>query len=70
MRPLERGTFQLAGARHSEPVPVHPWDQDFKPGFRLQAEPAVAAALGQRSDCPTLEESLETIRLINAIFVR
>ena len=68
MRPLETATFQLAGERRSQPVPVHPWDQDFKPGFRLQAEHAVASALGQRSDCPTLEEALETMRLIRAIF--
>ncbi len=70
MRPLERACIQLAGERRLQPVSVHPWDQDFKPGFRLQAEHAVAAALGQRSDCPTLEDALETMRLIWAIFAR
>lgn len=68
MRPLERAMFQRAGERHAETVPLHPWDQEFKPGFRLQAEAAVAAALGQPSDSPTLAESLETMRLIHAIF--
>ena len=70
MRPLEHAAFQLAGQRHLESVPTHRWDQEFKPGFRLQAEMAVAAASGQPSDCPTLEDSLETMRLIEAIFSR
>ncbi len=68
MRPLERATFQLAGQRTLEPVPVHHWDEEFKPGFRLQAEMAVAAALGRPSDSPSLEDSLQTMRLIKAIY--
>lgn len=68
LRPLERATFQLAGQRTLEPVPVHHWDEEFKPGFRLQAEMAVAAALGQPSDSPTLADSLQTMRLIKAIY--
>jgi predicted dehydrogenase len=68
LRPLERASYQLAGQRVLEPVPVHHWDEEFKPGFRLQAEMAVAAALGQSSDSPTLEDSLETMRLIKGIY--
>ena len=68
LRPLELAAFQLAGQRRLESVPVHHWDQQFKPGFRLQAEKAVAAALGQPSESPTLEDALETMRLIQAIY--
>ena len=68
MRPLEQASFQMAGERQAVSVPVHHWDQDYKPGFRLQAEMAVAAAVGEPSDSPTLGESLETMRLLQAIF--
>ena len=68
MRPLERAAYQLAGTRTLEPAPVHSWDEEFKPGFRLQAEMAIAAALGQPTESPTLEDSLKTMRLIQAIY--
>lgn len=68
MRPLEQASYQLAGERHSEQVPVHDWDREFKPGLRLQAEMAVATATGRPSTAPTLEESLKTMRLIQGIF--
>jgi len=68
MRPLERAAFQVWGERRLQPVEVHSWDRDFKPGLRLQAEMAVAAALGKPSDSPTLDEAMETMRLINEIF--
>ncbi len=68
MRPLERAAFQVWGERRLHPVEVHAWDDEFKPGFRLQAEQAVAAALGKPSACPTLYQAMETMRLIRAIF--
>lgn len=68
MRPLEQAAFQVWGDRRLQPVGVHPWDRDFKPGLRLQAEMAVAAALGKPSDSPTLHEGIETMRLISEIF--
>ena len=68
MRPLERASYQVAGERTLQPAPVHHWDEEFKAGFRLQAELAVAAALGQPSALPTLEDSLQTMRLIKAIY--
>jgi len=68
MRPLEQASFQLWGERKLQPVAVHKWDQNFKPGFRLQAENAVASALGRPSQSPTLDEAIETMRLINGIF--
>ena len=68
MRPLEQAAFQVWGERRLHPVEVHPWDRDFKPGLRLQAKMAVAAALGKPSDSPALDEAMETMKLINAIF--
>lgn len=49
-------------------VPPHDWDRQFKPGLRLQAEHVVAAARGERSEAPTIGESLRTMRFIEAIF--
>jgi len=68
MRPLEKLTCQEAG----QPIPVaieaHPWDRDFKAGFRLQAEQAVAAAREEPSQSATLADAIETMRLIAAIY--
>jgi len=68
MRPLERAAYQARGERQLHPVEMHPWDHQFKPGFRLQAQMAVAASLGESSDSPTLAEAMETMTLIAAIF--
>jgi predicted dehydrogenase len=68
LRPLEQAAAQAAGTRKLEPLPVHAWDQAFKPGFRLQAEHVVAAVRGQPSDAVALSEALETMRLIQRIF--
>ncbi|MCD4673166.1 MAG: Gfo/Idh/MocA family oxidoreductase [Anaerolineaceae bacterium] len=68
MRPLEQAAFQVAGSRKLESVEAHPWDATFKPGLRLQAEHAVRAALGEENDSVTLEESLESMRLVQRIF--
>jgi hypothetical protein len=67
MRPLEQLQTQVLGSRpvQVEPDPI---DSAFKPGFRLQAEHACAAALGGPSDSVTLEDSLETMRLVAGIF--
>ena len=68
MRPLECASVQLDGERHSEPLRTHTRDGEYKPGFKLQAEMAVAAAMGAPSESPSLEESLSTMRLVQAIF--
>lgn len=68
MRPLEQASFQLAGERQIHAVESHAWDREFKPGFRLQAEQAVAAARGLPSGAATLGDAMETMRLIAAIF--
>lgn len=68
LRPLERARFQRAGERLSHEVEVDAIDIDFKPGFRLQAELAVAAVRGETCLLPTLSDALATMRLIKLIF--
>ena len=67
MRPLERATYQNAGERTLNPVDPHAWDNDFKPGFRLQAERVAGAVCGDER-AVTLDDGLRTMRLIGAIF--
>lgn len=68
LRPLEQAAFQLRGERQLVSVAPDEWDREFKPGLRLQAEHAVAATRDERCDIPTIDESLRTMRLIEAIF--
>jgi predicted dehydrogenase len=68
MRPLEQAAFQLAGQRKLESVESHSWDQQFKPGLRLMAEQAVAAAQGFETELPTLKDSLKSMQLVKSIF--
>jgi predicted dehydrogenase len=68
MRPLEQAAFQNAGERRLQPVEVHAWDREFKPGFRLQAQQVIQALRGEPSSAPTLEQAMETMRLIAAVF--
>jgi predicted dehydrogenase len=69
LRPLEQGVTQRLGAG-PQPLDVHRWDADFKPGFRRQAEWAVAAARnGDAGGLATLSDALESMRLVHAMFV-
>ena len=60
--------LQNRGERKLNEVAADIRDTNFKPGFRLQAEMAVKAALGQPSDSPTLSDAMKTMRLIHQIF--
>ena len=68
VRPLERASVQKKHSRIAEMLPVHPWDTEFKPGLRLQAENAVFTALGKPSESPTLDDAIITMKNIEAIF--
>lgn len=68
MRPLEQATVQLYKSRKLDPLPAHQWDSDFKPGFRLQAEEAINAVRQQPTGLPTLDEGVETMKLVSAIY--
>lgn len=67
MRPLEQLTRQELGSPAAA-VEMHSRDKDFKPGFLAQAEAAVAAAQVHPSASVTLDQSVETMRLIAAIY--
>jgi hypothetical protein len=68
LRPLEQGAYQVRGERRLQAVEACAWDRDFKPGFRLQAEEAASAARGQPSRLASLDDAIETMRLIRAVF--
>jgi predicted dehydrogenase len=69
MRPLEQAVFQNRGERVLNPVDVHPWDKAFKAGFRRQAELSVDAAIrAGGAGLATLDDALETMRLVSRIF--
>lgn len=68
LRPLEQSGYQNAGERVLRPVQQSEWDRTFKPGFRLQAEEVCKAVQGQEGRAPSLEDAVESMRLIRAIF--
>jgi predicted dehydrogenase len=68
MRPLEKAFVQPQGERKTQELEGSAWDQEFKPGLRLQAENAVAAALGQASDSISLDDALQTMCLVRDIY--
>ena len=68
LRPVEKASYQLAGTRVLQPAPEDPWDSQFKPGLRRQAELAVMAAAGLPTELPTLGDALESMRLTRAIY--
>lgn len=68
MRPIEKAVYQLAGTRVLEPAADDPWDSQFKPGLRKQAELAVLAASGRPTELPTLRDALVSMRLTQAIY--
>lgn len=68
MRPIEKASYQLVGTRVLESVADDAWDTQFKPGLRRQAELAVLAAAGQETGLPTLQNALESMRLVKAIY--
>ena len=69
MRPLEKASYQLSGEKVLKPVEDNnAWDTQFKPGLRRQAELAVLAASGLRTELPTLQDALASMRLTQAIY--
>jgi predicted dehydrogenase len=68
MQPLEDATYQNAGERARHLIERSEEDKQFKAGFLLQARAAVAAVRGERSTIPSIDDSLQTMRLINQMF--
>jgi predicted dehydrogenase len=71
LRPVEQLTTQVLGSP-AETVTPDPRDKDYKPGFALQAEVVTALALGgthpRQAQLASLDESVETMRLVARIF--
>jgi predicted dehydrogenase len=69
MMPLEEASRQLAGQRRREAFERAAADVDFKPGLLKQADAVAKAVRGEPTEgLVTLAESLQTMRLIHAVF--
>jgi predicted dehydrogenase len=68
MRPLEQAFVQNYGSRKQEPVSISEWDTKFKPGLRVQAEEAIKAVSGKLHNLPTLDDALESMKLVKTIY--
>lgn len=68
LRPLEQAVFQDYKSRQIESLSVHPWDTQFKPGLRRQAEEAIRALEGEPHQLPTLEDGLQTMNIAARIY--
>jgi len=68
LRPLEQALVQLYQSRNLDALPAHLWDTQFKAGLRLQAEEMLNALNGLPHSLPTLENGLETMRLVKEIY--
>ncbi len=67
LRPLESGVAQALTAA-PEPIASEQWDRDFKPGFRAQAQAVVEYRSGGAARVATLDDAIETMRLIARIY--
>lgn len=68
LRPLERVSVQLYKSRTLEPLAANQWDTRFNPGLRLQAEEAIKAVFQKPTQLPMLNEAIETMKLVSAIY--
>jgi|TARA_R100000988_G_C3966198_1_gene148935 predicted dehydrogenase len=68
MQPLEKAAYQNANERIQNSVEIDPVDVEFKAGFLRQAEAVVARVRGEDSPVASIEDSLNTMKLINQIF--
>ncbi len=69
IRPVEQAAFQVYGSRKLEVVEQHEWDNNFKPGLRLQAEETIKAFLGQTHNLPTLQDAFESMLIAEKIYL-
>lgn len=68
MQPLEDAIYQNAGERARHTIERADEDKQFKAGFLLQARAAIGRVRGEASDIASIDDSLETMRLINRMF--
>lgn len=67
-RPLEKTVVRILGDNKDIPIDNHPWDSDFKPGLRFQAQEVVKYVRNEPSNPTLLEDGLETMKLVNSIY--
>ena len=70
LRPLEELRTQEYKSRKTLLEDIHPWDTNYKPGIRLQAEETLKALKGEMNNLTTLKDALVTMDLINKIYER
>jgi predicted dehydrogenase len=68
MQPLEDAIYQNANERARHTIERADEDKQYKAGFLLQARAAVARVRGEASEIPSIDDSLQTMKLINAMF--
>jgi len=68
MRPLEQASVQLYGSRSLVNTDISDKDINFKPGLYVQAEEAIKAARGLSHSLPSLNEAMESMKLISEIY--
>lgn len=68
LKPLEQGRVQKRENREWLSLEESIWDKTFKPGFRMQAEQAIQAVLGQNHFLATAEEALKSTSLVQKIY--
>ena len=68
LRPLEKAIVQVYPSRQQESISPNQWDIQFKPGFRQQAEEAIRAVKGEQSKLATIQEALESMKLVAKIY--
>jgi len=68
LKPLEYASVQPRGSRELQSLPNHIWDTEYKPGLRMQAEEVIKALRGNAYKLVSLDESLETMRLVKDIY--
>lgn len=68
LRPLEQAVFQEYRSRQIASIPTHPWDTQFKPGLRLQAQEAIRVLGGAPHQLATLEDGLQTMNIAARIY--
>ncbi len=68
LRPFETAHLQLKGQRKSQQLESSKDDTDFKPGLLLMAKHAEKMLAGEKHILPTLEDALETMKLIHSIY--
>jgi predicted dehydrogenase len=68
LRPIERVFCQSKNSRSAKGFEAHPYDINFKPGLRVQAEEFVRACVGAATNLPTLDDGVETMNLVKLIY--